>query len=379
LFNLNEASDYLDVDRVRLAFIEVYQAYHRWLNLSPAERADQTSIVHQAIDDLAVAVEYELSNLNTEAGRQDARTRALLVAVGLMTAVHVLVIGWLLRRWLLRPMERLNRQVEALARDEPAAEPLLESPPEMANLAHALDRARLSLGQLREQLLDAERLTTIGRFAAQLAHNLRNPLASIRAIAQVTARKSSDRDEIAEKMNEIIMSADRLDRWVARLMEVARGEPTPTQEVDVVPTLYRVREALRTDLADKELTLTIDAPDQGIICPHDPQTLEHALIAMVTNAIEASPLGDTITIHATCEVDGDQRRMCRIAVSDHGEGLPADDPDQVFEVTYSTKFRGMGLGLALARQALKRQGGSAHAENRPDGGATLSVELPIEV
>ena len=260
--NLIEASEYLDVERVRRAFDEVYGDYHLWLSLASSQRAEQTAIVHRAIDALADAVEDELSYLNTEAGQQDARTRVLLIAVGLMTAVHVLVIGWLLRRWLLRPMEQLNRQVQALARDEPAAEPLLESPPEMANLAHAMDRARLSLGQLREQLLDTERLTTVGHFAAQLAHNLRNPLAGIRAIAQITARKYPDQDEMAERMNEIIVSVDRLDRWVARLMEVAKGEPTPTQNVDVVPTLHYVREALISDLAAKELTLTIHAPDE---------------------------------------------------------------------------------------------------------------------
>ena len=156
-------------------------------------------------------------------------------------------------------------------------------------------------------------------------------------------------------------------------MEVARGEPTHTQKADVVPTLYHVRDALASDLASKELSLIIDTPEEGIVCPHDPQTLEHALIAMVTNAIEASPLGETIEMHATR-----QDQFCRIAVRDHGEGLPPDDPDQVFEVTYSTKLRGMGLGLALARQALKRQGGAAHAENRLNGGATIYIELPIE-
>jgi signal transduction histidine kinase len=248
----------------------------------------------------------------------------------------------------------------------------------MAKLAREMDRARISLRQLRTQLLDAERLTTIGQFAAQLAHNLRNPLASIRAIAQVTASKQPYQAQIAETMNEIMVSVDRLDRWVARLMEVARGSPTPTQNVNIVPTLHHVRAALVSDLAAKDLTLTIDAPGDGIVCPHDPQTLEHALIAMVTNAIEASPLGGTIDVRAIRLHLDDGKPYCRIGVRDHGDGLPAEDPEQVFEVTYSTKLRGMGLGLALARQALKRQGGSAHAENNPDGGATIYIELPIE-
>ena len=113
----------------------------------------------------------ELGQLNLEAAQQEMRSRLLLALVILLTALHVLAIGSLLRRWLLWPMEQLGRQVEALARDEPPAEPLLTRPLEMANLAEALDRARRSLRAYQEQLLEAERLTTIGQLAAQLAHN----------------------------------------------------------------------------------------------------------------------------------------------------------------------------------------------------------------
>jgi len=100
------------------------------------------------------------------------------------------------------------------------------------------------------------------------------------------------------------------------------------------------------------------------------------LVAMLVNAVEASPLGGTIGV-SVAQVEDAQLAVCRISVSDEGTGLPSDCPERIFEFSYSTKQKGMGLGLALARQALKRQGGTIHAINNPENGATICVELPI--
>lgn len=377
---ISYASDYIDADIPRESLNVVRKEVTRLQqDMETGVRPDSQRLenVRFAIDTYANIVEAEGQMLENDLERQESRKELLLLVVFAITGLHIAVIGSLLRRWLLRPMEQLNRQVQALARDEPAPEPLLTSPREMATLATALDQARESLGTLRQKLIDSERLTTIGQFAAQLAHNLRNPLAGIRAMAQVTGRLSTTDAETRQRMQEIVASVDRLNHWIAGLMEVARREPAPTPSADVVPLLHRIREALATEVSAKELTLHVDAPQEGLVCAHDPATLEHALIAMVVNAIEASPLGAEIRMTAERVVGRSGEPACRICVHDHGCGLPANDPERIFEFWYSTKQRGMGLGLGLARQALQRQGGSTHALNNPDGGATVYVELPL--
>lgn len=368
--SLAMAGEYLNVDRPRESLNQLNRAYQTWQESPTPEHSQRT---RRALDAYAQLVESELTDLKHETDQQDVRKNILLFVVAGLTILHVAIIGSLLRRWLLLPMEQLNRQVEALGRDEPAPEPLLTSPQEMARLAHALEHARTSLGGLRQQLLQSERLTTIGQLAAQLAHNLRNPLASIRAAAQVSARHAEP--VMRSRLEEVIASVDRMNQWIAGLMEVARGDPTATRHLDVVPTLQRVCEAIRSDLAVKELALDLQVPGDGLLCAHDPVTLEHALYAMLVNAVEASPLGSRIQLSGEY-VPRESARVCRISVRDQGPGLPAD-AGRVFEFSYSTKQRGMGLGLALARLALERQGGSAHAANLPEGGAWVYVDLPV--
>jgi signal transduction histidine kinase len=377
--SLANAPDYLDKDRVLKALYRVYRQYDIWKNQSAALQSGSLDLVRKALDELAMVVGFELTKLNNEADRQASRTRTLLVMVTALTILHVAVIASLLRRWLLHPMEQLSRQVEALGRNQPPAEPLLNSPQEMASLAQAMDKARRSLDGLRQKLIESERLTTIGQLSAQLAHNLRNPLASIRAAAQVTLRHTSDDAAARTRMQDIMASVDRLDRWIAGLMEIARRDATPTRVLDVVPTLHRVRDALAPELHTKEMTIAIEAPADGLACAHDPVTLEHALIAMIVNAIEASPLGGHITLQAEkIAPNGRPGSICRISVIDEGTGLPPDSPERIFEFAYSTKQKGIGLGLALARQTLQRQGGCAYARNNPTRGATVYVELPME-
>jgi signal transduction histidine kinase len=391
---IGSVSNYIDdVDYIRDWYIiQLRQAYQEWKDAPPEQRAAKAEQVNSRLDSFDEALRVVNSRLMEGVEQQQTNKLALSGVVLGMATLHILLVGWLLRRWLLEPMARLNRQVEALAKDQPPAEPLLTSPLEMARLAAAMDRARQSLQVYRQQLIDNERLTTIGQFAAQLAHNLRNPLASIRAAAQVTGRHERENDYVRERMDEVVACVDRLNHWVAGLMEVARRDPAPTGSADVVPLLHRIHEAVKPDLAIKELVLAVEAPEGGLVCAHDPATLEQALIAMVVNAIEASPLGKGITLRAE-QVNGSGVRVqdqseignpqselasvCRISVNDEGSGLPVDDPERIFEFSYSTKQKGMGLGLALARLALERQGGQAHACNRPEGGAMVYVDLPV--
>jgi signal transduction histidine kinase len=369
--------DFLDARYILNVLSEAYDLWREQALANDPHRFDQADIVQARLGLLTGQIEAQRSFLVTSVHEQNQRTVSLLIVVMMLTVVHLAVVGTILRRSLLRPMEQLGRQVTALGRDEPPPEPLVSSPAELANLAEALDRARLSLDEMRHKLLESERMTTVGQFAAQLAHNLRNPLASIRAAAQVAAKRGSVDEYARKRLDEIVAAADRLAQWVAGLMEFARPRSAGLESRDVVPLLAQIKEAVAAELAAKEVSFEIEAPPDGLAVPHEPPSLEQALIAAVVNAIEASPVGGRITARAEwIDGIGGDTRFCRISIIDEGHGLPEGPSDQIFELNFTTKQAGMGLGLTLARQAIQRQGGTATARPNPQGGTIIEFQLP---
>lgn len=372
--------DFLDLRVTLSRLLEAYETWRGWALTSNPKVGEQINLVRQWLNLFTRQINDQRSTLVESAHEQNQRTLSLLIAVMGLTIVHLAIVGAILRRWLLRPMERLGRQVAALGRDEPPPEPLVASPAELADLAKALDIARLSLDELRQRLLESERMTTLGQLAAQLAHNLRNPLASIRAAAQVAAKRGNVDEYARKRLDEIIAAADRLAQWVNGLMEFARPRSTRLGSHNVVPLLAQIREALTAELAAKEISFEIDAAAEDLSVPHEPSSLEQAIIAAVVNAIEASPVGGCIRARVEW-VNGDDRqaRSCRISIIDEGHGLPEGSPDQIFELNFTTKQTGMGLGLALARQAIQRHGGTATARPNPDGGTIIEFQLPAPI
>ncbi|NLX21396.1 MAG: hypothetical protein GXY55_06950, partial [Phycisphaerae bacterium] len=122
---LAEAADYRAVDPVREALNNLNRRFQSWRELPESEKPSESAAVRQALLAYAELVDLELTLLHAEAAQQETRRIILLLILAGLTMLHVLVIGSLLRRWLIRPLERLNRQVEALARGQPPPEPLL--------------------------------------------------------------------------------------------------------------------------------------------------------------------------------------------------------------------------------------------------------------
>ncbi len=370
---------YPDFDEIRYAFNRLLDEYDVWRRQDrpPGPAAiEQAENVRGWLRALTWRIKNRMDESLATSQEQDERVVVLLVAVLLLTAVHLAIVGAILRRWLLRPLEQLGRQVAALGRGQAPAEPLVATPPEFADLAAAMEQARLSLDDLRRRLMESERMTTVGQLAAQLAHNLRNPLASIRAAAQVASKRGRVDDYAQKRLDEIIAAADRLARWVVGLTEFVRPRSTRLEPADVTPLLHHVRDALVNELSAKDLTFEVIAPPEGIAIPHEPPSLEQALVAVAVNAIEASPVGGRIVAKAEWVRSNADAPLCSISIADQGPGLPEGPPDQVFELSFTTKQTGMGIGLSLARQAVVRHGGTVVARANAGGGTVIEFRIP---
>jgi signal transduction histidine kinase len=225
-----------------------------------------------------------------------------------------------------------------------------------------------------EGMKRAERLSAIGQLSAGLAHEIRNPLASISGAAGILAR-SLNLDQKNSKCLEIITSeCERLNGLLTNFLNFARPRPPRLQSVQLEPLLDNVLELARHGVRGKtvEFEKKVGAGLPPVEC--DPEQLEQVLLNLMINAIEASPEGGTVTLSAASE-----QSKIAVGVVDRGHGVAPAHIDRLFDPFFTTKEHGTGLGLPVAHQIMRQMGGSLLAESNADQGMTFSVVLPHKV
>jgi PAS domain S-box-containing protein len=220
--------------------------------------------------------------------------------------------------------------------------------------------------QLREQAA----LTHLGQLAAVVAHEVRNPLAGLRASLQVLDRRiadARDRDVVAAMIQRI----DSLNDKVEDLLLYARPKAPRLQPVDVSTVLHEVLVSAHAAVGRPTDTLDVKGP-AGLRVRADPDMLRAALLNLMMNAYQAAPDSD-VDIHVA-----GNGALCTILVCDRGPGIPPDVRERVFEPFFTTRAGGTGLGLAIVKRLLELQDGSIALSDRPDGGTIAEVKLPIQ-
>ena len=219
--------------------------------------------------------------------------------------------------------------------------------------------------QLREQAA----LTHLGELAAVVAHEVRNPLAGLRASLQVLDRRvadARDRDVVAAMIQRI----DNLNDKVNDLLLYARPKPPRLQAVDLSAVIHEVAVSASATAGCDPAAIGVQGAS-GQRAYADPDMLRAALLNLTMNACQASP-GTTVDIQVATE-----GRQCQITVRDRGPGIPPEIRDRVFEPFFTTRAGGTGLGLAIVKRLLELQDGSIVLKDRADGGTIAEITLPV--
>jgi signal transduction histidine kinase len=218
-----------------------------------------------------------------------------------------------------------------------------------------------------------ERLSAIGQLSAGLAHEIRNPLASIAGAASILSRNEKLEPKHVKCVDIIASECDRLDGLLTNFLDFARPRPPRLQTIDVNVVLDNVlalaSHGLRGKVVHCEKQTEPDLPK--VEC--DPEQLEQVLLNLMINAIEASPADETVMLVAGVE-DG----RVAIRVIDQGYGVAPAHIDRLFDPFFTTKEHGTGLGLPVAHQIMTQMGGTLLAQRNSGKGMTFSIVLPAK-
>jgi len=327
--------------------------------------------------------------------------RALLgIGVALLLVASAVAVPIL--NGFVRTIKQLKDAAETVARGD-LSRPVVVGGrrDELATLAQAFDQMRVDLGRSqrsleqrldeREQLIrqlmqthdelrgaqarliEAERLAAIGELSAAVAHGIRNPVAGIKAAAHCASFDLPDPHPVRENISDIIAEADKLEARIKTLLDFAKP---------FVPHLELCHPAQLVGGAVASVQGQATAHGVEIVVDVDPglpdveldyAQMEQVLLALLSNAVEATPSGGRIAVIGRA-TEGD--RGLRLTVTDTGPGIVAERLGRVFELFFTTKSHGTGLGLAVAKKIVERHGGHIRVDSALGTGTTFTIDLP---
>jgi two-component system NtrC family sensor kinase len=341
--------------------------------------SERTQAVQSRLQELKNHLEVFSDRLYKDSGRvieeltenqeRAGRAAVLLGLAGLLGAFGAAFSLWRT----LRPLQVLRLRAQQLAGGDYGRRIGLRTRDEIGDLAREFDSMAQALEEREQRLIRSERLATVGRIAAQITHEIRNPLASIGLNAELIADElGTTQMEARRQLSAISAEVDRLSEITESYLRFVRLPRLKLEREDPAAIVSSAMEFDRAELAQAGIELALEiAPDLPDIAADENQ-LRQALLNLVRNAREAMPAGGRVRV--ALEAPGPDR-VC-LTVSDTGGGIAPEHVGRVFEPFFSTKTKGTGLGLALVQQILHEHGGRVEVKSHPTTGTTFVMTFP---
>jgi two-component system NtrC family sensor kinase len=312
------------------------------------------------------------------AAQEEQAVAVLLALAGVAMLVGIAVTWWSQR--VLSPLQRLQERVAAVARGElseklgpTAHDEIGRLALEFERMVKALVAREESLREAQARLLQSERLAAIGRMAAHVSHEVRNPLSSIGLNVELLEEELHGANpETRELLHAVHREIERLRAVTEEYLRVARlpnPHLLPEHVADVVRGAVQL---LRLELAAASVQVVLELDEDLPLVAMDEAQMRQVLINLLKNAREAMPQGGVVRVSARESAGG-----VLLCVCDDGVGMEPEQKERIFDLFYTTKQRGSGLGLPLTQQIVVAHGGHIRCESSPGQGTVFTLFLPV--
>jgi len=225
--------------------------------------------------------------------------------------------------------------------------------------------------KLEEELRRSERLAALGKMAAGVAHELRNPLSSIKGLALVLKSRFQEENSDRETATILVQEVERLNRSISELLDYARPQQLKKDDFDIVKLLNKAVSLIRIDAETAGVELRTNFEKELPLLNGDEDKLTQVLLNLLLNGIQAMEDGGTLDLRA-----GATDRKIEIVVTDTGCGISEKDLGRVFDPYFTTKPDGTGLGMAMSAKIIEEHGGEIHLQSKVGQGTSVILEIP---
>ncbi len=298
----------------------------------------------------------------------------LLYVLGMFTVVS-LVIFQVIRRVISRPISNLvegTRKISAGNLDYKLEE---HSNDEIGTLARSFNQMTVSLKETRSQLLQSERLASLGRMAAGIAHEINNPLTGIMMFTSSLEEDENCTEEMKESVDVIMNETKRCREIIRGLLDFARQRQANLQRIDINEAISNSVKIVTSQCQASGIAIDTSLDESIPTMMADAVQLEQVFLNLMINASDAMKSNGTLTVKSHLV----NRDEVEIEITDTGHGIPKENLTQIFEPFYSTKgTKGTGLGLAVSWGIVQQHGGTLDVESEVGKGTTFNIRLPLK-
>jgi two-component system NtrC family sensor kinase len=324
----------------------------------------------------AVAVTIPIDELGKEAGA--IKVRVMEVAAVMLLFAMIGVSG--LSYYLLRPVRQLVTATERISQGDLSQEIPVRSRDELGHLTQSFNRMVKNLARIQNELVRSEKLVSIGRLSAGVAHEIRNPLNAMKGAIVHLQRRRKDDSLIQEYTKLVSEEIDRLSGFVTEFLHFARQSKPRLIPTDLNQLIQTVQNFYKKQVSERSICMHNRLEPNLPQLPLDPNQMEQVLVNILINAMDALPSGGDITFSTFIlekNNGGDRRQWIRVELRDNGIGIPAENLQSVFDPFFSTKESGTGLGLPLSLGIVENHGGRMTIDPRYGQGTKVVIELPL--
>lgn len=309
-----------------------------------------------------------------QTGDEAAQLQFVMLAGALLSIGIFAVVSLYLRDWFVKPIHLLNRAADEFGKGQLDHRVELDGKDELATLAARFNQMADKLAMHQKELIESRELAAIGELCGNVAHGLRNPLAGIRASAQLGGRFIDDPKRLQAILGELISEVDRMDKRITRLFDFSRRKGLNRSATSFEELMKEAKMEVRGTLEAKHVNLTMEDETEGHEWWVDRQQLGAAVGELLANAAHHSPENAIVHVKGTLAPSSNGTTPeLTVSVQDHGRGMTAEELKQAFDLFYTTRDDGSGMGLALVRRIVEQHRGSIQLTSTPGQGALVTL------